>query len=590
MNKSIICKLMLLSFSFSLSLSSPVSATTFSTIYNGEEPDHDANHFRSLMNQLGYTELMFKTTYGKNPADSIYPTGHDIVNADIANFLYISGHGLNDGELLIGSNEQPTDSVAASHEANLVYTYPTTGLTTHYNPDRSPAVIGVGWADTSGSFTTSWWDQNLKWAFIAGCGQLNYGSQGEGNFFEGGNSAHLWARTMLGYQNDSTGAMIPHRVHGINGYYGIGPAGSNDDLNIQGFFAYAVDGGPADPDALPILDSWATANSDFIDSTWAVLVNQVNRHDYLPGQKSGLTNDSTGIPTIDVYQYQQTSFYKNNFQSRSLVPKVQNSKINLPHFITDGKRKFKIHTSSVTNNVYQSTPLQIITASSNDLIAIGKKILGDGIVEGQFEGKHVMKNGSKSFLTDKNGKVKFADANLLLGSLSEVSFNEDQAVTKAESFLRNYGLLPQDAKVKRIFKTVRVNDILGTTPKEEVLEYSVVFGHEYQGKEIGGDLIQVDVNEIGIRQMRYQWSKVDDNISITKNNVLTPDQALEYFKKNVNKVWKFDKDQYEITNIELIYHRQKNSNILLPVWKFEIDYGFPVYVDAFTGDLVDSKF
>ena len=521
-----------------------------------------------------------------------FPTADAMINADDSEFIYISGHGMKDTELWVGPLSGPTDAFAASYSANTFHTDPHSGKL--YNSTKE---IGVDYQDTYRNRTYSKWDDQAKWVFFAACSQLDYGSsQGLGNYWYSLSNAQIWARTMLGYRMEN-GFYVSKRIHGINGYHESAPAGDKATTAIDDFFDEAVKGSSFDFAADTILQSWKDGNTFLADVNWATLVHRGNANDYLPGQGTGLTANTTGTPVFDLYQnvgnrsnIWMRAPYRLGYALAS-TDTIPVSGEALPSKIRGKHTTFKMSKPFLPEQI----DLKTLKLSSLDIDrkGIAKQLVGNtpDLVEAEDQGKQLVKNGSKSVKIYSNGAMKYKDQSKQLKELKPVSFNEVAAIAKAQKFLKDHNLLPKDAKVKNVAKTVRhtftaQDETHGTT---ETVEYKVNFVHEFNGTEISsfnGEGIVVTLGADGVHNMQHFWHTIEQETA-EKNKFLMPEQALEKFKEYVHKSWRMPQEA-EITDFRLTYYSPDlnvdSVDTFKPAWKVEVDGNCPVLIDAVTGE------
>ncbi|MBM7615443.1 hypothetical protein [Alkaliphilus hydrothermalis] len=540
---------------------------TYSAFYLGEYGDYDAQRFVYHMDNLFYTRHSYKTTHNS----SNRPTASDIINASNSAFLYLSGHGYSDTELTISNPIDGSTISSISAESNASMKDGSYYSTNEINTAKKD------------SYTTwSKWNTNLKWVFIAGCGQLNYGTQGRGNFYNNENTAQLWAKTMLG----------TNRVHGILGYYGSAPGDNNDSSIVNSFFNNATEISYYTGKPETILNSWKNANTSIVSITWASLVHRGNAGDYLPGFWTGLTANTTGAYTFDLYQKSGTSsaipisLVSNDFSLAS------SSNQDLPTSIESEKTKFKLLNTYIPNN----KSLKNLKVSPIDInrSAIAERLIGgthDLRVERyDEEGNHIINNKNKEVKILKNGGLIFRDKSKSIEDAQKVSFNEEVAVEKAKQFLKVNGLLPRDAKVKDVYKVTRATMTSDREEflEEEVMEYSVIFSHYYNGTEISsinGEGIIVEVGESGVNHLQFLWHDLEE-FGESRNHI-NVEVALSKLKNQKNIKWNLPKE-VAISNIELVYQspdiNDDNITNFKPAWKIEINNNIPILIDAVTGE------
>lgn len=560
-----------------LSLSINAHATSFSGFYNGNMDDADADLWVSKMGNLGYSQTRYKTTHASTSTGK--PTASDILAADDSDFVYISGHGMKDTELWINKDNSSTltdlaGAVSAEFDANNSYTDPYSNKA--YN---STTEINTAFMNTYTTYSV--YDYNIEWLTIAGCSQLNYGSQGLGNFWNNINSSQIWARTMLG----------SNRLHGIHGYYGSAPGDSHDVDIVDDYFDEAYDDGWYDVAADTLIEAWKDSNNQFlVDISWAQIVHRGNDDDYLPGQKTGLTADTTGAYDIDLYQLNQTQLDLNLSSADSnyyLANKPSNA---IPSNISSEKTTFNI--LSTVDPIQKNLGSLEVTPWNVNRKDIANQLITGDIRELHKDGFYTLTNKDKIAKIYDNGLVKY-DTNVQLSALTPVSFGQKDAVQKAKDFLNQHGLLPTDAKIKSVSNITRRTMTPETEDfgNETVVGYTISFEHLYNGTEISsidGEGIKVVVNEDGIESFRHLWHDIIPSEQYSVSQPFIDYQiALNSFENVVDRIWNFGPEAH-ITDISLVYYSPNSNQKLIkefkPAWKIEINHNIPILIDSSSGN------
>lgn len=564
-----------------LTLALPINiisaATTYSVFYLNGDPappneDGDATNFANGMANLGYNLVTHNSTLGNYTRPSV----SNILNAKNSTFMYISGHGMPDTELFIGSLNSPTDSFAASFNFNKSWNYPNTSKDDPYNYVGS-SEIGIDYIDTSGTMTNSRWDGDMKWLFLGACSQLDFKASDTSDSFpskpdavyNGLYSASVWARTMLGYRSVydySTGSWrnTPKRLHGIAGYYGSAPAGDGDNNAINAFFEYT--------NAYMyrnIRTAWQDANS-WPASNWAVLVHRSNSTDFVPGKQTGLTADTTGTPIIDLYRRDSSNYNVPLIQTNSSSSKIES-------FSSLGVTFRLAAKPTVQENTYSELSSELITP---DINLLSRKLMGEISQKIQKDTNQTMISGNKSLTELKDGSVEYRNLNISNNKKQDDFFNEEQAVLKSKQFLKELGIYPEDAYLDGVSKTVRINDILNESqkPTTDILEYEVVLKHKFDGKTLNKDAITVRINSDGVSAMNFKWHKITGT-SKDRRSVITPNEALNKFKEEIHKQWKVTPES-DITEFNVEYSFDELEGVFKPVWKIVVNNDAPVLIDA----------
>lgn len=201
--------------------------------------------------------------------NSAYP-GEYSDNADI---LYYSTHGYGDG-----AANTPYTNISYNNLANVERLWADITDTT------SDRVINKGWKNKPIQ-TLSRWDNDLEWAIIAACNQIEYYGDNDG--------AHDYGKTLLGE---------PRRVHQVWGYHGLAPNNGPDSTVIKHFIketnqvsSYAVATAWGRANTIPISNpNWSGvyhfANQG--EATWSPESNPT-------GSKVTADTSNTSIPDIN---------------------------------------------------------------------------------------------------------------------------------------------------------------------------------------------------------------------------------------------------------------------------------------------------
>jgi len=353
------------------------------------------------------------------------------------------------------------------------------------------------------------------WLVFSACAQLN---NQEGRY----ESQH-WADALI--RNGS--------VHGILGYWGLGPGGMGQLNAIDRFFDEIY--------GRTLLHSWRVANSPFRGwSRWAVIVNSVNKEDRL----FRLTNtDTRPADQRIIYRYWHTEnrwgsgnnivlpprprAIQNDFENQTLNPELMSLTA------TSYNKPFSAIVWQHEVTMYSNRHFQLVTP--------------------MFD---------------------FAYA-------GPVNFDMVQAYLIAAELLANLGVLPEHYVIS-VYSIVR-EEMGSLASTIETIEYEVVISPSIRGARFfNGNEISVRVTEFGVMDVYYRWLDIefDTGTIIPFNAVLSVDSFLgaDIFLLN----------GYTINTLEHVYYLDANNTLRI-AFKAIDEFGFVVgLVDAITENLVDK--
>lgn len=544
----------------------------FSAFCFGNNDGSDYYVFVNTMRDLGFNEVTLKNNNSTDP--DMKPTANSFMDSDDADYAYFAGHGFRRANMPIlystsGSYTSPDEYFCAE-------------TSTFNNGGKPTQEIGAEFLSGSTIATESKWDTDLEWTFMAACSQLNYGDQGDGGYWNGLNSAEIWARTLL---SNST-----NRAHGILGYYNSAPGGSTSVSRISKFFEYAIDAGTFDS-AETMINSWKKANTPIFsgNSTWAAIVHRDNAGDYLRGQGT-VTPD---VPYQQQYTIDRYSLGGNNtnisLSSRSsnanniLEKKGQSNKTYRFHLL-DVNSNYDKNTTSIEREETKSNSInkdKIINSLFKNYRSLTMKDMGS---EFQQDAKKIkFYNGNKFKFIDN--KTSLLDGTIVL--------SEGEAITHATKILDNLGVLPND--YYPVVSTVEKNTIIiegdkvTSSNEASIVEYNITFYHKLANRTIlskEDEGIRVTLTKNGLHEIWYNWNDYSINNIITAENNVTIDHAINQVIGNSNQLVKSNDNIIDFYNVELKYFDSENS--LIPVYSFDCNRinGERILVNAITGDII----
>ncbi len=535
----------------------------------GEGDDADYDEFVSLMNIRGFTEYIKKTNNSTSP--SLIPTGLSLQNSKYADIAYFTGHGFHQAYMPIYRNYQ--DGFSNYYQA---FCAESTAVDFSDYPPNNPPIpkyeIGTAFKSGSTTKTESIWKDDLEWAIFAACSQLDYGSQGDGNWWNGLNNAQIWARTLLGDGN---------RAHGILGYYGSAP-GDRDVTVVQNFILYSF--GTFYPNPIyKIPDAWRLANEwnlGFSGSNWAVVYHNANYDDYMLNMTSDTPNGSaytikrkargstTQTMPLAMNNNVSLSATNNSLFSNAMIDNYQVDKIE------KNDREYIIKKNTVKNDV-ENIQLKDLQHKIINYNKLKSELLG-GSYEKVLEknGESYYSNNEKRLNILKNGKIEFRDVSI--EEDKKVSIDTNEAVDIAKKYLQRLDLLPSDNYQVYIStietSTMSFADNALSEEQPDITEYNVIFIHTYNGIPIlasDDEGISVIINNKGVKSLDYSWREIQidtrkkEDIKIIEQTV-----AIDKYIENFDKLYKSKDKKVEIEDVSLMYYYDKNS--VVPVWSFSL--------------------
>ncbi|ACV61424.1 hypothetical protein Dtox_0501 [Desulfofarcimen acetoxidans DSM 771] len=450
--------------------------------------------------------------------------------------------------------DQGSGTVPQADQGDLLYfmghAYPSEMLLKDELDSVSYTDVGSTY-DSGTKSSNSAWDDDLEWIILGACSIANRDSSGV-----------QWAKTLLG---------SPRRAHGIYGYKGSSPSNPQDLYVAQRFFQNAAGSSPQ-----TIWSSWINANNATQATNWGVIEHKNNR-DYLWG-KGTVTSDTTGDPVIYQYQYNHSPIeIFNATKSNSVTNDVYglNTSFNVS--------PEELDEDTIINQFFDG----------KDKLAKNKDNNGNLLVEGP--------SGSNLEIYNTSGAVLYSK------EITEetINFGTDNAISKAEEFIKVHGGRPFDATISKIWPLEKtVIDIFNdTTGTPETIGYLVEYKRVINGMLVdgyNGDSIRVLIDKNGVSNYYRLWRDIKSNDGNKKvnnaeakgndnniKNIIASGQALEKAKRNANKIYKINKD-INPTDAELVYFSKSfmhDQQIMEPAWRVKIDVNAYLYVNAYTGEV-----
>ena len=502
---------------------------TFSAFDVGNSAEDEVAIVKQWMESFGYTDI---GSY--NNAESIISAQEIKEIGRYSDFVYINGHG------------EKYANMRIQNAAGEIVEYLCADLscTSLHSSDVPRVVIGAKWLSGSTTKTNSYWNMRTKWGILAQCDQLDFGSVGAGEHWNGLSSAEMWARTMLG---------DGEQVHGYLGYYNSAPGGSTHTERLKAFFGYQ---------GMSLVEAWAFTHTRYIGSSdWAA----VYRSEHIDDSFTDMSGSTNGSDHNIYYVSRSVSDTGLNLQAKtSSVEQIslQVSNNAYPMLVTSSD------TTRSINEIY--TRLQTTLKNSRS-----------GIL-------NIGENGAITYYAeDRNwGEQK-----------SPYTLSNLEAVSVAEKILSEQGLLPDDnyrASVSTIQRTKL--DLSGNQKHEtETIEYVVTFYHTYNGIDVLSDQedgIMVSFDANGLTELRYLWRNIE-YAPISQHaatEILTTSQAARIFQtealsgssivvgsKGVNM---------DDTCVSTAYLQINGA--VRPVYVFASDtnYTNSVFIDMYTGEVL----
>ncbi|MEW6606189.1 MAG: hypothetical protein AB1414_01875 [bacterium] len=394
-------------------------------------------------------------------------------------------------------------------------------------------------------YTTSAWDADTEWVIFGLCSILDCHTEGEKDV-----CGLAWAKTLCGY---------PNPAHGLFGYHGSAPGGGIDVEIVRRFLDKCNKG-------MSMKDAWKQVNwYDPEEGTgtyanYAIIMHAQNQNDTLSNPP--ITNDVSlnQAPQLKYwYMDEETDIYP----FKSSLKRIYTTKDN-------GRAKILVPIPTIKSQV---APLivqkeELTKANKSSFLSSSVKSFDTGIL--------VMNKGI-------DGKEK------------ALSFSAEEAKQKADEFIKTQGGgLPEDAELASI-TAMKVADLdLNEGIKNEIVEgYMFEYNHKYKGIPIAGDSdsIRVLVKDDEVKYYYKCWRKPMGfgTTKEQKRQIISAEKALNVALANKNKVWKVP-ENYSVTNIDLAYYGKpsiKAQQELIPVWRIEIDQEVYLYVNAYTGELIN---
>ncbi|MDD4324468.1 MAG: RICIN domain-containing protein [Eubacteriales bacterium] len=490
---------------------SQVTGKTFSAFNVGDSNLGEDKMVAAQLKLFGYQDI---GTYENNvTAARIKQLGR------YSDIIYINGHGDGAASLAIQHTLGGSWSEYLSAAA---------GMNNEYYPSIPKTIIGANFLSGSTTITDSFWNIKTKWGIFGQCSQLNYGSQGLGNHWNGINNAQIWARTMLGNG---------HRSHGVLGYYGSAPGGEvHMDRLAKSLNSMNV--------GFNLVTSWFQGHDAISGRTnYAMLYNNANYNDTVYNFTASQTPGTSYAMTLQ------------RREGGTVVP------VPLSNPPTPQNPNIVNFTQSLVMNGFE---LQ------DRLLSQSQK----ATIESMLSTSHFNK---LSYNDDGSFEFKRESGNRL-----EVTFNEDIAIEMAKRELNSAGLLPDNNY--RISVDYLVQRTLTSANPDfsdpVIIQYNVYFYRTINGYDILSDKddgILISIDNDGIVQMKYRWRDVVPK-STTYN---ISSSALTNCKNEYSETCSI-KEKI----ISSAYYYKDGNAMPIMVFDDDGDYTNSVFIDVFTGKVV----
>ena len=408
------------------------------------------------------------------------------------------------------------------------------------NPGGTTPKYGIGaqWLGNSRTKTNSYWNMRTKWGILSPCSQLDYNNSDALTHWNGLTSAEVWARTMLG---------DGHRVHGYLGFYDYAPDETAHTSRLEYFFKLY--------DIYSMIHGWSQAHTYLVgSSSWAVLYHSANANDTLTSMPDVATNNASNSNFVIYYAGR-------NLGSGTLGLQSQN-------------KEAVLDLASINKNM----PTLVFSSDYNRSVALKYA---------QFREKlHITEESVLNI--DEDGRITYWAGNMDWGNTSKSTYSltEAEAISTAEKFLAELGLLPKDDYKVRVATIDRVQMDLtgGKQQAPETIEYTVCFYRTYNGIDIVSDQedgIIVGISANGLAELRYFWRDmiVENSTERNATEAITPQEARSICEKKYQR----NMNEWFVS----VAYLQIDS-ITKPVYVFASDdcYTNSVYVDIYTGEVL----
>jgi len=419
-------------------------------------------------------------------------------------------------------------------------------------------LIVIGMNFRSDGFTYSQFTKNTKWLVLGGCSQLNIGTKdagsgNEGYFYQGQNTAHFWARTMLGKGN---------MVHGILGFSNLGLGGDLMRQRMSKFLFHQLEY----QWQTSAIASWHNA---FYNSTWAAIV----RSDCT--NENFLTNFSNKKNRVPIY------YYSRAFGNVVLMSKAS-----------------KTYSESGTTYSIHKMDSKTTTATNFSLVEDPFSVAHKNLIRNVLCGDSSYDNRNAQLNISDNGRLLYKREIGSSGEPVACNFDKDQAIEEAKAKLIELDLLPTAGY------RVDVDSVQGmqmdmnffapeNTP--ETIQYNVRFYPVLDGKDIltdQNDRIVVSFDHRGITSIEYFWRKIlqqeepivrsSATTSPTSRESQAVDACLEKYQEIENR-----ESSYDIVQSEAFIYTDEG---LKSAWVFGQGeyYLNPIIIDINTGEEIDA--
>lgn len=566
-----------------------VADNRYSVLYGGNYSDEDARRFAYRLYYYGGAGSWSGKTQSSYFGDEDDVNHWDVTNgypgcdpwpgANARDLLYLSTHGAAN----LMTFYDPSYQKDPDREEDLQGRADNIGPKVGVGPPSEKAnwEIGSDFLDGSMTRTTSRWDDDIEWVFLAACSQLSSDDS----------SRIRYARTLLG---------DPHRAHAVFGYDAVAPGDGFDVKIVDRFFDYLA--------SYSIRYSWLAANDDYAANNACCIIHSEHELEGLPPVRYQ-TPDTPTWETPDIHYWyipswaysQQpvasTSWAQHRFAAlwSEMLAWLDRwflsgtAYANAPEYLRGERCLYRV-TASIPRGPDQ-VPVLIHTADGESSPSIALRLLGVGSDEDTVPcvgdtRVDRFKKGSRTVVCLDEGSYQVFEG---VEPTKACTLTSDDAIRLAREYLAQTDALPMDAQVTsvRAMTSTSVDPMAGmeSTPVASVVV--VEFGHSYDGIPVRGvfaDRIVCRVSDGGVFDYRRSWHAAEALRRGKKIPILSAEDALSVIAREGERVLDIP-DETEISEIELVYYAPERSvrgQVLFPAWRIRVG-GFDVFVNAVTG-------
>lgn len=425
----------------------------------------------------------------------------------------------------------------------------------------------MGWSSTSGYYSNTSWNFDLKWAILACCDQ-----------FKEEPTRLAWARTLPGRS---------HRAHMVLGYAEVAPLGPRDTeiISLWGILANGK---------MPLLNAWIQANIRNGEQLIGGISHYNAVNDRMPGV--GAYSTSTLPSTMPDLRYyvsvnpgvridvrssaliQPSSIPENNYMASVPMDDFMVS-VDIPYE--------QYQQGLVESGSYEVSPKVFDTAKVlYDVFGVNDVALTEN------EGIMKAEEGNRSLVVEtRSGNMHVLENANLLDNVG-LSCTIKEGWNTAKQYLFDHNLISnQEMNEIRDVEVIKVTeqslDVTGAQNNAPTIDIGYIYViNRYIDNipvNISGDGLVVYVSQNGVNWVSRQWSDV--NAAGEKINLI-PSRNIIQGIGGILSVGNVTND-IKITGIELEYYpTATDSGIRLkPVWRCDSDNG-SIIIDAETGTLI----